>query len=316
MKRSKLMSLTGLSVVIVLFFSMKAVFAAPSWLPSNVTIAGYEMAWEKNVSFYDINDPEKNATLYAQLWLKNDTTTNKTNIIAASMLDTGGKVFSKSAALGNSLAANLFKPAIYAMLNVTEAEYNEQFHTIWDILVYLAIQMGNSSYNLNVTEITVSNMDKALLFEDTGSGTMFNYFLFGYRGDRILGVFSISIQTQWLVWLSQLTVYNDTIAQTFETAFLWIMNSWMIMFTSFASLFNQIQQSSAPAPEQSSISLAGLESTETDEDYQEVVSFASSWGEIVGGSSIPGYDILIIAVASAASTAGIIGLKLKKHEKH
>ncbi len=298
--------------VFVLFMGIRGAVAAPEWLPANTSVAGYQLKWGSDFSIDDFttSDDDDNITYYAQLWLKNDTATNVTNLLAAGMIDKGGAMFSKSAQI-TGLYSSLAEGLLCAILNISQSEY-DAIGTVWEVVVMLM----NATWGtvMDLSEVTISNMDKAMVLNDTSGGMGFDYMLFGYAGDKVLTVFAFSAQSVWINWLSDITANNATLATQFENVFYWVMFSFMLLFLGFAALFHTYSGGASASMQASDVSISPSSISTQAEDYDEMVSFASAWGAIADPAGIPGYETVVVLAASGAAF-GALAFKARKARK-
>nr|MDO8112077.1 hypothetical protein [Candidatus Sigynarchaeota archaeon] len=304
MKYTKHVAATSIIVALALVCAIRAVSATPTWLPASTNISGYTLQWESETEFTDFTNVDQNTTMYTQLWLKNDTVANFTNLLAAAMLDMGGSLFLRSPQL-SGIAGTLIEPTLAAMLNMTQVEY-DALTTVWDVLViFLTAVFASSNYVLNQT--TVSNLDKALLITDTDVSPFFDYLLFGIRGDRVILVFAFSVQTQILTWLNDIAGNNASLYTTFESWFIYPAVGFMSLFVAFASIFQSAGSSMAASASPVSISTASIEPLATTQQLNEVTAFASGIGQLATVAAVPGYDGIIVMVAAAVTTGLLLG---------
>jgi hypothetical protein len=309
MKIGKIATASGIAVALLLVCGIKGAMAAPDWIPATTELS-YELAWDSEADFYDFTNLDGgNTTLYTQLWLKNDTITNETNLLAAGMLDKGGSVFSSSPQMSGA-DASLSEAILRGLLGgISQADY-DALATVWDAL-FLLINSTLTSTDINVTEITVANMDNALLIQDIGVSSAFDYLLFGYRGDRVLSVFSVDVPMDWLPLLSDVTANNATLYNDFQNIFLIVLSAYMLIFVVFAMMFQSIGSASMSLAVATEVAPAGI-SVATAAEVTEITTFASAWGQVAtipGG--LPGYEPFAVAIIGAATLAALT-LKVRK----
>nr|MDO8109558.1 hypothetical protein [Candidatus Sigynarchaeota archaeon] len=304
---------SGIAVSLLLVCCTSSVLATPSWLPARANIAGYSLAWDEQMDFFDFTSINgSNITLYTQFWFKNDTSSNITNLLAAGMLDKGGSLFMRSPQFTTPIVGPLLEIPLAAFLNMSAAQY-DNLTSVWEVLVLL-LQVVGAEVGFGVNESVISNMDKALIITDPSGFWEFDYMLFGFREERILSEFAFTTGTQFLTLIEDPTANNGTIYNLFKNLLTYALAGFMLLFVEFAKLFPSNSGSLAVAAAPSDIKVTPSDIAPSDMLVTEMTAFASAWGEIAGAPAIPGFDVTITGIFTAVAVV-VIGMKLKKSRK-
>jgi hypothetical protein len=306
MKYNKIVAVSIITVGLLFLASIQGIFNAaavkPDWLPANVSINGYSEVYSDNISVnsFRSNSSQSNVTCYLQLWSKNSTN-NQSNLIGSAMLDKGGKLFSQAINLTNVTGFRLLIIKGLTGLNDTELA---AIDTVWKLMV--AILKGQSS--LNVTEPTISNVDRAVQIESNSS--FFNYIILSTKGDYTIIVFNFDASQQWVDWIS--TANKTEITSRFKVV-VFGFYGMLSIFLSVVTLL--VADSSIFSSNPTATPMSGSISPSAGVTMTELQAFIQSWGDVLESTGkLPGYEIAILMVATALG-AGIVARKIKRSRK-
>lgn len=310
MKHQRTILLASITALLVMTAGVQAAWGAPAWLPANTDLAGHTLIWENETTMVDFTDPDANVTMYAQLWLKNETTT--VNLLAAAMIDKGGSLFLKSPQLSGFTGA-AFEAAIASALGISQAEY-DALATVWDLLVLIVNTTFVADPAVTVSQPAIANMNKAMLIDYSGTTWGFDYFLFGIAGDKVLAVFSVDIDTSWMGWLVDIGAANVSIYDQVYNIYMFALEAMLTAFLAIAALMGGAWFApAAPAPAAAPAPSGAISLSDNDPTLDEMKAFASAWG-VLANPAIPGFEVAFVA-ASTAMVAGLLAWKVKKGKK-